>query len=74
MEFRYVEFYDDAPAPLLEKYENGGSPWSSDTWEDAVKAWQPTPPEGEGWFLLTVYDTEDGPYACFARPSQTHEV
>jgi hypothetical protein len=25
-------------------------------------------PAGEGWFLAAIYDTEDGPYACYARP------
>jgi hypothetical protein len=29
--------------------------------------WIPTPPEGEGWLLLEIYDTEDGPYAMFGR-------
>ncbi|WP_425953022.1 hypothetical protein [Ralstonia pseudosolanacearum] len=33
--------------------------------------WNPTPPEGEGWMLLEIYDTEDGPYALFAREEQT---
>ncbi|MGO4154371.1 hypothetical protein [Cupriavidus sp. YAF13] len=30
-------------------------------------AWTPTRPEGDGWVLLEVYDTEDGPAAMFAR-------
>ncbi|WP_322072212.1 hypothetical protein [Paraburkholderia bannensis] len=30
-------------------------------------AWTPTPPEGDGWLLLAIYDTEDGPYALFCR-------
>jgi hypothetical protein len=29
--------------------------------------WTPTTPEGEGWLLLEIYDTEDGPYAMFGR-------
>lgn len=29
--------------------------------------WTPTPPTGEGWVLLSIYDTEDGPYALFGR-------
>lgn len=29
--------------------------------------WTPTPPDGDGWVLLEIYDTEDGPYALFAR-------
>ncbi|WP_414446828.1 hypothetical protein AB4851_08585 [Burkholderia sp. 22PA0099] len=30
-------------------------------------AWTPTPPTGDGWMLLEIYDTEDGPYALFGR-------
>ncbi|WP_186061024.1 hypothetical protein [Burkholderia gladioli] len=30
-------------------------------------AWTPTPPTGEGWLLLEIYDTEDGPYALYGR-------
>lgn len=33
-----------------------------------ISAWQPTPPPGDGWFLITIGDSEDGPYATFARP------
>jgi hypothetical protein len=29
--------------------------------------WTPTPPTGDGWLLLEIYDTEDGPYAMFGR-------
>lgn len=29
--------------------------------------WNPTPPDGDGWVLLEIYDTENGPYAMFAR-------
>lgn len=32
-----------------------------------IRAWQPTPPAGDGWFLLSIADTEDGPLAWFAR-------
>lgn len=34
-------------------------------------AWTPTPPKGEGWVLLEIYPTEDGPYALFAREAKT---
>lgn len=30
-------------------------------------AWTPTTPQGEGWVLLEMYDTENGPYALFGR-------
>lgn len=35
--------------------------------------WKPTAPEGEGWRLLAVYDTEDGPYALFGRDAHVAE-
>ena len=34
---------------------------------DAVKEWQPTPPNGEGWFLVSINDTDDGPVAWWAK-------
>lgn len=44
---------------LLDRYfEDGDSDCSG---------WTPTPPAGEGWALLEIYPTEDGPYAMFAR-------
>lgn len=62
MEFHFVSFESDASADLQEIY------LSNVNWPCAVNEWQPTPPKGEGWFLLAIYDTEDGPYACFTRP------
>ncbi|MBN3853799.1 restriction alleviation protein, Lar family [Paraburkholderia sp. Ac-20340] len=34
---------------------------------DNCSEWTPTAPEGDGWLLLEIYDTEDGPYALFGR-------
>ncbi|MBX9848730.1 MAG: hypothetical protein K2X64_05510 [Rhodocyclaceae bacterium] len=46
-------------AELADNYsENGDGDFSS---------WNPTPPEGTGWMLLEMYDTEDSPYALFGR-------
>lgn len=30
----------------------------------------PEPPEGEGWLLGGIWDTEDGPIACFVRKNE----
>lgn len=30
--------------------------------------WNPTPPEGEGWFIGSIHDTEDGPVCYWMRP------
>ncbi|MES2415138.1 MAG: hypothetical protein V4614_15130 [Pseudomonadota bacterium] len=35
--------------------------------EGNCSAWEPQPPEGEGWFLVTIHETEDGPAALWAR-------
>jgi len=39
----------------------------SDGAEGGFADWNPTVPEGDGWVPLEIYDTEDGPYALFAR-------
>lgn len=65
MEFEYISFDSDAPDELQERY------FSLDLEDDdppPVSLWNPAPPEGDKWFLLAIYDTEDGPYACFTRP------
>ncbi len=69
MDFHFVEFYEDAPTELQAAYESGGSlHGDEEEMKRAVREWQPTAPKGEGWFLLGIWDTEDGPYACFTRP------
>lgn len=35
--------------------------------------WELEPPEGEGWFLLAINDTEDGPIQVWARQKATSE-
>jgi hypothetical protein len=60
MEFRYVSFDNDASEKMQRRY------FEDD--EFNISDWNPTKPEGDGWFLLCIYDTEDGPHACFTRP------
>jgi hypothetical protein len=49
----------------------------ADQWYDAAlddcSGWSPAPPAGEGWLLLEIYDTEDGPYAMFGRDAYEAE-
>lgn len=59
LEVACVDMESDAPEDVAERYFDQGGPGCS--------AWQPTTPEGKGWALLAIYDTEDGPYAMFAR-------
>lgn len=58
-ESRQVAFEYDAPEALRDRYYEGDDP--------DVSAWEPTSPEGEGWALVGIWDTEDGPYAMFVR-------
>lgn len=37
-----------------------------------ILAWQPSKPEGEGWFMVSIHDTEDGPVCVWIR-FQTEE-
>ncbi|UZF26643.1 hypothetical protein [Ralstonia pseudosolanacearum] len=53
----------DADEATAKRYFDDGHPDCS--------AWTPTPPEGEGWRLLEIFDSEIGPYALFARAAQT---
>ena len=32
-----------------------------------ISAWEPMPPEGEGWSLLSIHDRLNGPEAVFVR-------
>lgn len=44
-----------------------------DAMNDAVNwsAWAPRPPIGDGWNLVAIFDTEDGPAAWWARAQET---
>jgi hypothetical protein len=33
-----------------------------------ISEWIPTPPAGEGWFIGSIHDTEDGPVCYWLRP------
>lgn len=46
--------------PAYHRYFDLGEPNCSD--------WEPEPPAGEGWRLVAIWDTEDGPQAMFVRP------
>lgn len=56
---KFVNMEGDAPA-LYDTYSDAGEPDCS--------AWIPSTPEGGGWLLAAIYDTEDGPYALYVRP------
>lgn len=47
-------------------YPDFADRWHEEGLSDCSE-WSPTPPTGDGWVLLEIYDTEDGPYAMFGR-------
>jgi hypothetical protein len=74
MEFVFVEFFGDAPEELERLYGEGeGLDGDREKLKRAVREWEPTVPEGAGWFLVSVHDTDDGPCACFARQGRSLE-
>lgn len=58
IEHAFVSMESDAP----DFYER----WCDDALDDC-STWTPEPPEGTGWILFEIYDTEDGPCALFGR-------
>ena len=65
IEAAFVSMEDDVSHEAYEEYYESGAPDCS--------SWTPTPPAGNGWVLLEIYDTEDGPYAMFGRDAYTAE-
>lgn len=59
LEFKVVEFSDDAPEDLIDK-------WFGDGDCDCI-AWEPSIPAGDGWFMFSIHDTEDGPICAWVR-------
>ncbi|MFO3704400.1 hypothetical protein ACI6Q5_05310 [Xanthomonas codiaei] len=54
---------DSTEAFSDEAIEEGG-----DSYWAAMRSWQPDSPEGDGWLLAAIADSEDGPQAWFVRP------
>lgn len=50
---------EDLDHPTYVSYYDQGSA--------SVAGWNPVPPAGEGWFTLSIHDTDDGPHWVWAR-------
>lgn len=59
-EIALVELCDDANAKETAAFWLGGGA--------DISAWQPQPPEGDGWILSAVVESDQGPVAVFAKP------
>lgn len=60
---RYMAVELNADHELIARLEQG------DDGDALLKAWRPLVVPPEGWALGGLYDTEDGPCACFIRPA-----
>lgn len=50
--------------------ENDAPPHVIAAWEKGIQDvsdWHPSAPEGEGWFMGSIHDTEDGPVCVWLR-------
>lgn len=56
--YSLLEYEDDDHPSYVDYYENSGSD---------VSEWNPTPPASDGWFALSIHDTEDGPVFVWVR-------
>lgn len=63
IEWRSVALEDDLSA---EEYDR----WAAKGDYDA-EGWEPTKPDGTGWFVLSIHDTDDGPVCWWARREVT---
>ncbi len=61
MQLRFVMLEDDH----REESEDVRQRWSDG--DSDYLAWNPEKPEGEGWFIGTIYDSEDGPVCIWLR-------
>ncbi|WP_273889800.1 hypothetical protein [Serratia marcescens] len=48
-----------ASAEQIDSYESG---------DGDISGWEPTPPAGDGWFIASIHDTEDGPVCYWLQP------
>lgn len=57
----HLVYFEEAPSDVQTRYEN--------EWTGDLSYWGLQPPEGAGWFLLAVCDTEMGPVQSWVRPT-----
>ena len=58
--FTYLEDEDGIPA--LHRYFELG--------DADIHDWEPSPPDGQGWFIVSIHDTEDGPACIWMREAK----
>ncbi|WP_176047870.1 hypothetical protein [Burkholderia sp. BCC1644] len=62
----FIHMENDVDCDTYEKYFASNSPDCS--------MWTPSSPHGDGWLLLEIYDTEDGPVALYVREKKPESM
>lgn len=58
---------------FIVELENDNEELAGRWFEDGLcdcTTWEPTMPDGDGWFIFSIHDTEDGPICVWVRHSQ----
>ncbi|KUZ35246.1 hypothetical protein [Burkholderia territorii] len=66
IESAFVHMENDVDGDTYDLYFESNSPDCS--------MWTPSAPAGDGWLLLEIYDTEDGPVALFVREKKPESM
>lgn len=56
--YKYLESEDDEHPAYVSYFDQESC---------SCALWGPTTPDGDGWFTLAIYDTEDGPVWAWAK-------
>lgn len=65
------QFSEDAPTYSVESWFFNQSQAEM---KKLMNDWNPTRPEGEGWILVSKFDSDDGPFALFVKKTAGSEV
>lgn len=60
LNIRFEEMYEHAPVETIHEYYQKG----------VMTNWQPKPPEGDGWLILAITDSEDGAIAWWGKQKE----
>lgn len=63
IESSIVEMENDNNQTVIDAYFEDGNP--------NISGWEPSTPPGEGWFVGSIHDTEDGPVCVWFRKIQS---
>jgi len=64
-------FTDQGLEVATVEFENDADEQLTDTWFETghtdCSGWEPSKPPGEGWFVFSIHDGEDGPVCVWLR-------